>query len=382
MRPSSQSTCRSTRLRSCLNTTVYVGNTSGSGLIVSRNQYAPAITLHEMGHVIAGLGDEYVDQNVANAFVFNYREGQFPNVTTETDPARIPWRHWFTDPVHIPVAAGESGVGRFEGAFYSANGYFRPKQDSIMRTLAGPVGEVNAEAWLRALYRAVPPIRAAYPEERVVPGSAGTDVEFELVSPWSPDLMAVRWFVDGREIEQARGKYSYALRADGGEHDVRATIEDRTGGIRIPGAHEQTGAVAWTVSNEPGLTVSKAQARPGRIGSWIRMRVDSSGHSVLAITADEPRSKRTVGESGEKAFEYALFGAGGAVLAQGSIADPRVIRAPLAPPGAAAMGHATRVLPSGYYLIGIPEGAEAYKLRIRKRETSMEKATTEQWLDL
>ncbi len=170
-----------------LNTTLYVGNTSGSGLIVSRNSYAPAITLHEMGHVIAGLGDEYVDKNVADAFLPQYREGQFPNVTTETDPTRIPWRHWFTDPVHIPVAPGESGVGRFEGAFYAANGYYRPKQDSNMRTLEGPIGEVNAEAWLRALYRAVPPIRAAYPEQRFVSGLAGTDVEFEIVSPWSPE---------------------------------------------------------------------------------------------------------------------------------------------------------------------------------------------------
>ena len=144
-----------------LNTTSYIGNTSGSGLIVSRNFYASALTLHEMGHVIAGLGDEYVDRNVASAFLPRYREGQFPNVTTETDPARIPWRHWFADPARIPVALGESGVGRFEGAFYAANGFYRPKHDSNMRTLEGAVGEVNAEAWIRALYRAVPPIRAA-----------------------------------------------------------------------------------------------------------------------------------------------------------------------------------------------------------------------------
>jgi len=365
-----------------LNTTQYVGNTSGAGLIVSRNSYAPAVTLHEMGHVIAGLGDEYVDQNVANAFVFRYREGQFPNVTTETDPARIPWRHWFADPAHIPIAPGESGVGRFEGAFYTANGYFRPKQDSNMRTLEGPVGEVNAEAWLRALYRAVPPVSAAYPEQRVVAGRAGTDVEFEIVSPWARELMAVRWFVDGDEIEQARGHYSYELHADGGQHFVRATIEDRTGGIRMPGAQEQAGAVVWTVSNDPNMAKSKTMTSPGRIGRWIRMRVDSSGHSVLAVTAGEPRRARSPQGSGDSAFEYTLFDAGGTPLAAGRIADPRVIRGPLAPPDAAAMGHATRVLPSGYYLIGIPEGADAHKLRIRQQETAMGKASTEQWLDL
>ena len=45
---------------------------------------------------------------------------RFPNVTTISDPSRIPWRHWFTDPARIPAAPGEAGVGRFEGAFYSA----------------------------------------------------------------------------------------------------------------------------------------------------------------------------------------------------------------------------------------------------------------------
>ncbi len=98
------------------------------------------------------------------------------------------------------------------------------------------------------------------------------------------------------------------------------------------------GAVAWTVSNEPGITVSKALAPPARIGSWIRMRVDSSGHSVLGITQDEPRRARTPGGSDDSGFEYALFDAGGAMLATGKVADPRVIRGPLASPGAARTG--------------------------------------------
>jgi hypothetical protein len=173
---------------------------------------------------------------------------------------------------------------------------------------------------------------------------------------------------------------------------VRVTIEDCTGAIRASGAHEQTGAVAWTVSNEPGSTVSKTLTRPARIGSWIRMRVDSSGHSVLGITPDEPRRARALGGVDDSGFNYALFDAGGAMLATGKVADPRVVRGPMGSPGTPGLGHAIRTLPGGYYLIGIPEGADARKLRIRKREASIEKAapaagsgemeSTEQWLDL
>jgi hypothetical protein len=121
------------------------------------------------------------------------------------------------------------------------------------------------------------------------------------------------------------------------------------------------------------------------------MRVDSSGHSVLGITrGDAARADaRRFDDSG---FEYALFDAGGAMLAAGKATDPRVIRGPLAAPGAPGLGHAIRTLPAGYYLIGIPEGADAHKLWIRNQDASTEKtvpaagsgekASTGQWLDL
>ena len=82
-------------------------------------------------------------------------------------------------------------------------------------------------------------------------------------------------------------------------------------------------------------------------------------------------------------FEYALYDGGGAMLSQGRIADPRAIHGPLAPPGAAETGHAELTLQSGHYLIGIPAGVDARRLRIRRFDGSMEKAAqSEQWLDL
>ena len=68
------------------------------------------------------------------------------------------------------------------------------------------------------------------------------------------------------------------------------------------------------------------------------MRVDSSGHSVLGITLGEPRRARTLGGSDDSGFDYALFDAGGAMLAAGKVADPRVIRGPLAVAGRARTG--------------------------------------------
>jgi hypothetical protein len=366
-----------------INSSIYAGSGSANGTIVSRNVHAPAIALHEMGHSMAGLGDEYVDDTVANTFLPGYREGQFPNVTTAADPARIPWRHWFTDSAHIPDGPGEMGVGLFEGAFYSASGFYRPKQDSIMRSLGGALGEVNAEAWLRAIYRVVPPVDAAYPEHRFVAAPAGATVDFELVSPWPRELMAVRWFIDGLEVHEAHGAYHHALHADGGRHEVRVSIEDRSGSIRAPGAREHTAGITWIVSNEPEAKADKAQRRSSRIGGWLRMRVDPSGHSVLGLTRSYGPRAQSPRPPDESRFEYTLYDGGGASVSQGLIGDPRVIHGPLAPPGASATGHVVRTLQVGHYLIGIPEGVDARRLRIRRLDGGKEKsAQTEQWLDL
>ncbi|HYJ40516.1 MAG TPA: M64 family metallopeptidase [Steroidobacteraceae bacterium] len=366
-----------------LNTSVYAGSGSNEGVVVSRNAYAPAIALHEMGHTMAGLADEYIDDVAASAFVPGYREGQFPNVTTATDPARIPWRHWFADSTHLPDGPGDKGVGRFEGAFYSASGFFRPKQDSIMRSLEGAVGEVNAEAWLRAMYRAVPPISAAYPMQSVVAGPAGATIEFELVSPWPPELVAIRWFIDGLEVDQARGAYRYALHADGGPHEVRVSVEDCSGSIRAPDAREHLGGFAWTVRNEPELQAHKAQPQSPRIGGWIRMRVDPTGHNVLGLSSSGPRRVKVRQWADASDYEYALYDGGGAMVSQGRIADPRAIHGPLAPPGASETGHSVLTLQSGHYLIGVPAGVDARRLRIRRFDGSMKKtAQSEQWLDL
>ena len=365
-----------------LNTDVYVGSASASGLIVSRHPLAPAITLHEMGHLLAGLGDEYVDENAAGNLGRGYREGKFPNVTTISDPSLIPWRHWFTDPARIPAAPGEAGVGRFEGAFYSAHGFYRPTHDSVMRTLGGAMGAVNTEAWLRALYRAVPPVSAAYPGQRVVTGHAGEWVEFEIASPWPAELLSIRWFVDGVEVESERGPYGHILLADGLRHEVRVSIEDDSGAIRDPAAREQKSSVIWTVSNERQVDARKAQLQPPRIGGWIRMHVDSSGHSVVGVIPVEPQLARFPRAAAEPELEYALYDGEGMMIAKGGIADPRVIHGPLPRPGEPETGHALRTLESGDYLIGVPDGADARRLRIR-RSGSMEKAgQSEQWLDL
>jgi hypothetical protein len=373
-----------------LNTDLYVGSSSSSGMLTSRHRDAPAVVLHEMGHQLAQLGDEYVDAAVARESRKFYQEGRFPNVTTATDPALIPWRHWFADAQRIPVDPDETGIGRFEGAYYMPIGFYRPKSDSFMRSLHAPIGEVNAEAWVRALYRALPPLLGVLPAHRAVTGLPGEALEFKIVSEWPANIMAVRWHIDGVEVESARDTWRYVLQADGLTHEVRVSIEDRTGLIRNPDVREHKGGATWTVSGDDPSTRTAKASPERRIAGWIRMRVDSTGHAVMGMSDAEARTLRRPGMAADSGFEYALFDSGGTLLSRQRIDDPRVVRGPLPPPGMATTGHGIATLESGYYLIGIPEGADARKVRIRamtgiektEAESMTQDPPTEQWLDL
>lgn len=64
----------------CVNTEQYGGG-GGDITLVSRHPMAPEILVHELGHSIGGLGDEYWS---GDGFL-----GEFPNVTLEADNA--PW---------------------------------------------------------------------------------------------------------------------------------------------------------------------------------------------------------------------------------------------------------------------------------------------------
>jgi hypothetical protein len=373
-----------------LNTDLYVGSASSSGVVVSRHAQAAAVALHEMGHLVAGLADEYVDANIARGLLPYYKEGQFPNVTTVADAGRTPWRHWFADSAHIPADPGEEGVGRFEGAYYMQSGFYRPTRDSFMRTVGAPIGSVNAEAWLRAQYRAIPPLSATYPAHPAVSGYAGATLTFEIASLWPADVMTVRWFVDDVEIESARNARRFEFAADGLRHEIHVSTEDRTALIRAPEAREHIGNFTWTVSPGSALVASKAERNVDEVGGWIHMRVDTAGHEVLGVTTTEPLIPHRLGGAMESGFEYALFDAGGALLSERRIADPRAVRAPLALPGTSESGHQATTLESGYYLIEVPAGTEARKLRIRAVRELGENASVsktgatpiEQWLDL
>lgn len=70
----------------------------------SDNYWSEYLMVHEFGHSFFGLADEYYSSAVAvNDFYPAGFEPQEANITAETDPAKVKWRHLFTEGTEIPT---------------------------------------------------------------------------------------------------------------------------------------------------------------------------------------------------------------------------------------------------------------------------------------
>ncbi len=150
--------------------------------VAADSAWAPYIFVHEFGHHIAGLADEYYTSDVAYLPATDRVEPWEPNATALLDPANLKWKDLVTPGTPIPTpwpktefelytkdvqerrrairAANRpeaemdalfreeqqhdtrllgngphaDRVGAFEGANYEARGYYRPQADCVMFT--------------------------------------------------------------------------------------------------------------------------------------------------------------------------------------------------------------------------------------------------------
>lgn len=164
-----------------VNSTIYGGSGGPVGTF-SMAPRAEEIALHEMGHTAFGLADEYEFYQGCGSGetahdVFPDTEPCEPNVTIETDPARIKWRALLTQPSDglpttvnancadcdpQPNPKSANYVGAYSGARYFHCGCFRPSFDCRMRAINFPYCAVCQQVIRDTLTPYLPPPGSSY----------------------------------------------------------------------------------------------------------------------------------------------------------------------------------------------------------------------------
>src|SRR6266567_5057550 len=139
-----------------------IGGSDGGGktAIAAISSSLGDILLHECGHVLANLGDEYATPYPG------FPDTEEPNTTRETRPDFIKWKAWIATNTPIPTPETDpysSVIGLFEGAHYHPTNWYRPKLDCAMRSFGLPFCQVCAETLVLAFYQRIRPADAFTP---------------------------------------------------------------------------------------------------------------------------------------------------------------------------------------------------------------------------
>jgi hypothetical protein len=173
---------------------------SDLGTAAAKNSFAGDIVIHELGHALGDLADEYTyggpttytggERPEANASIYN--ASQMASLNTK-------WAGW----LGAGLPGFDSPIGAFEGAHYSVFGVYRPSNNSMMRALGRPFNLVSAEKLIIEMHEATAMIRSVSPSGDA--GSADTlsvDVVERTDGP-----MRVRWLVNGSQAAIGNGLY-------------------------------------------------------------------------------------------------------------------------------------------------------------------------------
>lgn len=231
-----------------VNDTKYGG--AGGGIsVASVNSASAAVVEHEIGHSFASLADEYDTEYLI------YTPAERANNTAETNRALIRWNHWIEASTPVPTpetTTYDALAGLFEGSMYRTSGWYRPHNNSLMRSLNRPCGQINREQFVLKFYERVSLIDARTPTATTLNITSPSPLNFAVTPkvPSSGIALQVNWAVNGiAQPGQTGTSFSFLSNVIGnGAHTVTATLQDPTPFVRLDTAGLLNEVVTWNLN--------------------------------------------------------------------------------------------------------------------------------------
>ena len=214
--------------------------------VASTNFAVVEVVLHELGHSLGLLADEY---DYSPPACFSSFEPPEANVTAQTSRPFIKWGHWIDPSTSVPTTAPVPAIpGLYQGARYCPANLYRPTYDSKMRSLGQPFDQINTEQLIRQLYSYVSPIDSVSPTSASISVPKGNSSTLSVTTPLpQTHSLTVTWRVDG--VVRGSGK-TFVLDTSGlsiGQHAVSVTVSDGTSMVRNDPSQVLVETANWTV---------------------------------------------------------------------------------------------------------------------------------------
>jgi hypothetical protein len=223
-----------------VNTNRY-GGCAGSRATYSAGNVGGDVGTHELGHTVAGLADEYVQNTGCGS--------SGGEVNTSTNPTEGAWPEWITD-LGAP----------YEGARYWSQCIYRPEQNCKMRSLYQPFCAVCTQRWSLIIF-GHPRVSPTAPIESASSAPAqlliDTRVGFSVTTRFAQGAGVtdeIRWLVQGpsdlQPVEVATGTQSYTHVFDElGQYTVSCEVVADTNFIKPEKYGANRDVVVWEIES-------------------------------------------------------------------------------------------------------------------------------------
>ncbi|MFF2121225.1 M64 family metallopeptidase [Kitasatospora sp. NPDC058184] len=217
----------------------------GIATVAGGNARSGQIAVHETGHSLGKLADEYAYDGQGT---YQGSEPTEANISTLTaDRMRqqgTKWSRW------LGQASPDGGtVGAYEGGGYYPTGLYRPTENSIMRSLGREFNLPGREAMIAGFYRHATPLTSPTANGSRLTAADRLTVDLPVAGT------RLRWYLDGKELPRLGGRT--ALDLDGLKltgprsrpHVLTAVATDPTPAVADPALRAKlTASLSWTVT--------------------------------------------------------------------------------------------------------------------------------------
>ncbi|MFF3326258.1 M64 family metallopeptidase [Streptomyces sp. NPDC002889] len=203
------------------------------------NEKSGQVAIHETGHSLGKLADEYFYPDYPGYEQYTGPEPADSNVSTLTagdmSGQRAKWHRWLGE-----ESPDGGTVGTYEGGGYYVTGLYRPTDNSLMRSLGTPFNLPGVEAMIAGFYRHARIATAVTPTGRILRLGDTAKAAVPRLAGADGRQLRTRWYLDGKELKPFAGRTRVRvsdlalLLLDLRTHTLSVTAEDRTPSVRDP----------------------------------------------------------------------------------------------------------------------------------------------------
>ncbi|MGW7362519.1 M64 family metallopeptidase [Streptomyces sp. NPDC054841] len=217
------------------------------------NEKSGQVAIHETGHSLGKLADEYYYPDYPGYEEYTGPEPADSNISVlaaeDMAGQRAKWHRWLGE-----ESPDGGTVGTYEGGGYYVKGLYRPTDNSLMRSLGQPFNLPGVEAMIAGFHRHARLVTAVTPTSRTLRPEDTAKAAVPRLTGADGRQLRIRWYLDGKELKPFAGRTRVRVSdlllrlLDLRTHTLSVTVEDRTPSVRDPKiAGTLKSTVSWKV---------------------------------------------------------------------------------------------------------------------------------------